>query len=91
MADGILTKFNNTSFVRQPELIEVWTEGYKLNNAQPMKAKFWGKVYAYDLQEAARKMAARDRNFKAYFNQPEMRWWGCRIFSNESDARRVFG
>lgn len=68
----------------------IWTEGYRIQGERG-KAIRWGVGEGTDLKTAALDVASRDPLFKTSFEPDRMTWWGCRIFDNETDARKAFG
>lgn len=76
--------------------VEVWREGYLVTGmgGVPEKAaKLWeGK--ARDLNDAVQKLVCTlDEDQRKDYRHDERgwTWWGCRLFDNKADARRVFG
>lgn len=64
----------------------VWQEGYSVtgNYAQ---ASFVGSTTGETFREACVKLLGGDK----YFNEEKLSVWGCRLFTNEADARKSFG
>lgn len=69
-----------------PRTFEIWAEGYRATG-DSCPARYIGLVQGATLQEACR------RHFKGHPNYDKERntLWGCRLFDNETDARRSFG
>ena len=70
--------------------VDVWAQGYR-TNGDSGSAHFWGSVEAEDLAGACKILASVDNQFKKNFEPERMTWWGCRLFDNETDARKTFG
>jgi hypothetical protein len=69
---------------------EVWMEGYAATGGTAY-AEFVAEVEAETFEEACVK-ALKVRHFDMSFYRPESNaYWGCRLFDNEREARRVFG
>lgn len=63
---------------------EIWAEGYNATgNSAP--ARFMGYRYGNSLIEACTSLFEGDPLYK------NNRYWGCKLFDNEKDARRSFG
>ena len=65
---------------------KIWSEGYAATG-ECGKAVFHGLVYAESFRNACTEKFWNDRNF----NSETLTYWGCRLFDNETDARKVFG
>lgn len=72
------------------ELWDIWSEGYAATG-QSGRAYHHGSEYGSTFKEAVKRFAAKNPEFREYFNEKGMTYWGCRLFDNESDARRSFG
>ena len=44
-----------------------------------------------NFKEACDNFAIKDANFKRYYNNSDLTYWGCKLFDNEVDARVNFG
>jgi hypothetical protein len=70
---------------------DLWTEGYSATG-QRGSATFHGEFEGENLKEA---VAEFQKTLTPYeqrlINLDHLTFWGCRFFSNESDARRSFG
>lgn len=74
----------------------IWSEGYHdQGNNSPNHAIYHGKFNGDTLKDAVRswhEMLLKYEPTKAqYLNVSEMTYWGCKIFDNEVDARKLFG
>lgn len=68
----------------------LWMEGFactgNFGTAQPL-----GLVEAETFESAVKKRMAIYPDSEKYFNPEKLTYWGCGIFDNEADARKVFG
>lgn len=69
---------------------DVWCEGYIANGDRGIATKLFRGI-GNSLKEVCEERAKTDEEFARYFNADSMAYWGCRIFDNESDARKSFG
>lgn len=72
---------------------EVWTEGYSATG-ESGTAIFHGKFEAETFKNAVYKyIETLDEKDKSYFKDNEygLRYWGCKFFDNEKDARKNYG
>jgi hypothetical protein len=69
---------------------DIWAEGY-LTNGGFGGAIHLGKCCGETFKQACENKAKIDKDFKKYFNSETMTYWGCKLFDNESDARKTFG
>jgi len=70
---------------------EVWSEGFRITGDSG-QAHLLGKVEAPTFLMACRVAATQagdPHNYREADGVP--RYWGCRLFDNEVDARRSFG
>lgn len=67
----------------------IWMEGLLITGMEgtPQKAWLVAEVEAESFVEACHKHYKNDFNF----DEKRMTYWGCRLFDNEKDARRLFG
>lgn len=65
---------------------EVWSEGYAATE-ECSKAVFHGMVYA----ESFRAACIEKFRYNNTFNSERLTLWGCKLFNNEADARKLFG
>ena len=70
------------------KLWSIWQEGY-VTMEHSEGAKFINTVEAETFKEACIKQFDNDPYFRTDNLTPT--WWGCRLFDNEIDARKVFG
>lgn len=68
----------------------IWSEGFRATG-ESSTATLHTRVRADSFKEACLKHAEKDDEFKLYFDPERMTYWGCRLFDNESDARKSFG
>lgn len=68
---------------------DVWMEGYLATGMEgmPCPATFVGTCEADSFKEACIKLCGNDSNF----NEDHLSVWGCRLYDNETSARRLFG
>lgn len=64
----------------------VWVEGYSATGGGS-QAWLKGLAQADNFEEACCIIFNDD----PYFNKDKLSVWGCRLFDNESDARKSFG
>lgn len=66
---------------------EIWMEGFHAQGSEPIKASLWTTVEANSFQEAC------DETFKGHdlYDSKNLALWACRLFDNETDARKFFG
>ena len=68
---------------------EIWVEGHEMSG-QAYKATKLGTVTGDDFKMAvAEFMDGND--YTNVFDSGHMTFWGCRIFDNEEDARKLVG
>ena len=68
----------------------IWEEGYACTG-ESGTAQFLGSVYAETFKEACDKFVAKHPEYREYYDPEKLAIWGCRLFDNESDARKCFG
>ena len=70
-------------------LYDIWMEGYLATGMEgiPAEARLMECVVADTFQEAC------DTHFKndVLYNSEQLSYWGCCLFDNETDARKMFG
>ena len=74
---------------------EIWIEGYECTG-QSSGALFKGIYEGNSLKEACLNKAIKDPDFAKYLKcapgkNGRCSYWGCTIFDNEKDARKLFG
>lgn len=75
-------------------MYSIWLEGYAATGERG-HAEFLGKEEGKTFKEAVRNRIGRGdlpqtlTHLDTSADPP--RWWGCRFFDNEKDARKVFG
>ncbi len=74
---------------------EIWTEGYLISGMEgiPEPAKKIGEIEAETFQQACDAICSSTAWQKSHgnYNRDKLTVWGCRLFDNEADARRLFG
>lgn len=75
--------------------MELWVEGYAVTGMSS-NAESLGEFDTDSMDEAVQTLLAQPSmvDSKSYFRRSDdgtWSFWGCRIFDNESDARRSFG
>lgn len=62
---------------------EVWMEGYAATGES-------GPAQLHSIEEADSFQEACEASFKhdMYFDKEKLTWWACRLFDNETDARK---
>lgn len=70
--------------------MQIWSEGF-VATGESGTAFHHGDAAGATLQEACDALAARDPKFRAHYDRTRMTFWGCRLFDNETDARRSYG
>ena len=68
------------------ESFEVWCEGFESSDGRGT-ALFMGKFNAESFAGACCQAVADH----SYLDKDNLRYWGCRLFDNEIDARKSFG
>ena len=68
----------------------IWCEGYAATG-ESGTATLIGRAFGKTFKEAYENFAERDKGFKNLFNPDRMTYWGCRLFTNQADARKSFG
>lgn len=71
---------------------ELWTEGY-MATGESGEATFHGKFKGNTFKEAiqAFKDTLTDERSIRCVDVEKKKFWGCRFFDNEADARKSFG
>lgn len=71
---------------------EVWTEGYTTNGGS-CDAIFHGRFKGRTFKDAviAWKNTLTDKHSIQCVDIDRMKFWGCRFYDNERDARKSFG
>ncbi len=67
----------------------VWSEGFR-TNGESSQATYHGCFRAETFREACDQAAAK-YDWAEFYDSENLRFWGCRLFDNEHDARRSFG
>lgn len=69
------------------QLFEIWMEGFMFSVDEKSGASLCGKIEANNFKEACQLFFKDD----SLFNEEQMTHWGCRLFDNETDARKFLG
>ena len=69
---------------------DIWSEGFRATGDSG-DATHRGRAQGKTFREACERFADTHPEFKKCYNQEANTYWGCRLFDNESDARRSFG
>ena len=69
---------------------EIWSEGFAATG-QSGTAHRHGAAEGETFQEACEAFAQADTAFADYFSAGKLTYWGCKLFDNESDARKRYG
>lgn len=64
----------------------IWAEGYAATG-QSGTAQVMGQATGKTFKEACDKLFAGDK----LYNPNTLRYWGCNLFDNETEARKSFG
>lgn len=73
-------------------IYEIWSEGYAASGDRGT-AIFFGKEEGATFQEACDKFFAeykKEESIKNY-DPKRLTYWACRLYDNETDARKSFG
>ena len=74
-------------------LYEIWSEGYCTQDTEGARVPamhrgtFEGETFA----DACIIWARSSKEIWERFDRQRLAYWGCRLFDNEADARKVFG
>lgn len=71
-------------------IYDIWSEGF-VATGQSSGAIHHGTAEGKTLKEACINLADQNKEFKEYFNEERMTYWGCKLFDNSVDARKSFG
>ena len=71
---------------------EIWSEGYQVTG-QFSKAQFHGHFSGRSFQDAVKAFrgSLEDKYSRDCIDLKQLTFWGCKFYSNETDARRSFG
>jgi len=67
-------------------IYQVWREGYRLQEAHETAKKI-GEINATSFQEACDLLLSEDPQY----DRDRLSVWGCKLFTNEADARKFLG
>ena len=70
----------------------VWVEGYQVTGNED-EARLVGTIEADTFAEACARLMSKPpwNDDPSLFNREALTYWGCRLFDNETDARKAFG
>lgn len=83
-------RIDETKPEHEEKEFQVWSEGFHEMGGRS-GAMFHGRSKGNNLKEACLNLAQKHADFAGLFNVESMTYWGCRIFDNERDARKMFG
>jgi hypothetical protein len=69
---------------------DVWIEGYAVTGQQDT-AQLLGSSDKHNFEEACEEVLKTAGWDMSYWNPERCTHWGCRLFDNETDARKSFG
>ena len=72
------------------ETFDIWMEGYAITGNHS-NASFVGRFKGIDFLDACKNSMKEDEEADKYYNEKNNTYWGCKLFNNESDARKSFG
>ena len=70
--------------------MDIWVEGWRSSDGHA-PAQHVATMAGASLQEACDAYAEVDSEWKRHYDRDRMTYWGCRLFDNETDARKDFG
>lgn len=70
---------------------DIWMEGFHIQGGGPTPASFVGQSEGETFKDAVIAWYEKNPLRKHSFNPDNLTDWGCRLFDNETDARRNFG
>lgn len=73
-----------------PNTFEIWVEGYRATGEHGT-ARLLGVVQAPTFEEAVKKLYQENPEKLPSFNPERLTSWDCRLFDNETAARKAFG
>lgn len=69
------------------KLYDIWAEGYRATGQHGEAMRMAKDVEARSFKEACIRALGDDR----LFDPVKLSYWGCRLYDNETDARKLFG
>lgn len=71
---------------------DIWIEGYRATGDISDASSVISGIKATSFREACI-LFSKTEKAKGYgvFDEEELSFWGCRLYDNETDARRIFG
>lgn len=74
---------------------EIWAEGYLATGMDgiPARASLMGRSKGETFLDACSQLFKANPKFDGtyYYDAKRNTYWGCRLFDNEADARKLFG
>jgi len=73
---------------------QIWVEGVLCTGTEgvPQKALLLGTERAETFAEACQQWADKpDNDKRGDFNSERLTFWGCGLYDNEADARKLYG
>lgn len=68
----------------------IWSEGYAITG-QNGYANYFGESVGKTFKEAVNNFSKLNKAFSDHYDSERMTHWGCKLFDNETDARKSFG
>lgn len=73
---------------QEEKLYDIWAEGYADNSGCAGAVRL-GSARGKTFKDACKTFAEEEESFRQYFDEEQMTYWGCSLFSNEAGARRA--
>lgn len=74
---------------------QIWAEGYLATGMEgkPQRAYMMGTAKGATFEEACVNFMKSNPEYEGgkYYVASSNRYWGCKLFDNEADARKLFG
>ena len=86
----LLNSQNENRTTPSMNIYEIWATGFADNGCSG-RAFCFGTEKGKDFKDACRNFTKVNAEFKKYFDEKRMTWWGCSLFDNEAEARKSFG
>lgn len=84
--------FKDIQIVETKKLFDIWQQGYSANGQSEQARQIAFKIEAETFREACIIFSKRNSDLlNKEFDEKELSIWGCKLFDNETDARKVFG
>jgi len=68
---------------------DIWMEGFHIQGGGPEPARFVGRAEGETFRDAC--LTWFNAHPDSNFNPDSLCVWGCRLYSNEAEARKSFG